>query len=643
MATFSITVHVLGGAEIVILQDPGELVESLRLKVEDRIGGLGELQEVKLLTEAGDLCYDAIIAECLQPQSIVQAVVTVSVQRAKGVIQKHPFVKAIRARSFYKRPPPLLRDAEILPFRQSALQDSSSKPSPLDFAHALDALATMDQNEYISNLTDEFTSTGSTYHAVNRSHHDLPLLIRLWSWSGCHQKLIPRIKLELEFEQGLAPSCQIVDDEGKGWMQLVASLDPCGQVSKAELCFLASNHVLHEVRAAAISVLGSAPVLSQSLVLQLQHISNAEHGDPAEMVREAAAAAVRVQQLKTPPAPPIVRPAPVQLMPPPAQHDVQQLTQSQAKAAGRAIAKAPAGVKASLPVRPSFGEAEMEPNFPAAARAKAPARPSFSEAETEPDFLKALQQSENEALQLEQQHVQEALLRSKQDISQEIATLFRLTFHNPQVISFILNFPALAGSRSRVESAGCCVQPPWANGALILVPATEEQVEEAGIVLRAHNILLLDCDKVFLEQCLAQISRRKRPQLKLEQYPGGLHAVSKTEPTSHVENEYAFGEAHEDILSPKDWLQDAGLVVERTFLSFPVDKEISDASGIVHSAPAVPQVTSTSLNPHRWRLPSPKISEGASGERIGRKLPESTRDSPRHLSIPGDRRDICDI
>jgi len=623
MATCSITVHVLGGAEIVILQDPGELVESLRLKVEDRIGGLGELQEVKLLTEAGDLCYDAIIAECLQPQSIVQAVVTVSVQRAKGVIQKHPFFKAIsNGEVRYKQPPPLLRDAKILPFRQSALQFSISKPSPLDFAHALDALATMDQNEYISNLTDEFAQF--TYHIMDRSHHDLPLLIRLWSWSGCHPKLIPRIKYGLRRCQEDHWSVRIVDDEGNGWMQLVASLNPCGQEAIAGLCFLASNHVLHEVRAAAISVLGSAPVLSQSLVLQLQHISNAEHGDPAEMVREAAAAAVRVQQLKAPPAPPIVRPALVQLMPPPAQHGVQQLTQSQAKAAGRAIAKAPAGVKASLPVRPSFGEAEMEPNFPAAARAKAPARPSFSEAETEPDFLEALQQSENEALQLEQQHVQEALLRSKQDISQGIATLFRLTFHNPQVISFILNFPALAGSRSRVESAGCCVQPPWANGALVLVPATEEQVEEAGIVLRAHNILLLDCDKVFLEQCLAQISRRKRPQLKLEQYPGGLHAVSKTEPTSHVENEYAFGEAHEDTLSPKDWLQDAGLVVERTFLSFPVDKEISDASGIVHSAPAVPQVTSRSLNPHRWRLPSPKISEGASGERIGRKLPEST-------------------
>ena len=148
----------------------------------------------------------------------------------------------------------------------------------------------------------------------------------------------------------------------------------------------------------------------------------------------------------------------MQLMPPPTRHDVQELTQSQAKAAGRAIIKAPAVVKALLPVGPSFGDAEMEPNFPATDRAKSlalvkashPARPPFSEAETEPDFLHALQQSENEALQLEQQPQ---------------PTLFRLTFHNPQVISFILSFPALAGSRPRVESAGCCVQPPWHKAA----------------------------------------------------------------------------------------------------------------------------------------------------------------------------------
>lgn len=601
MATVSITVHVLGGAELVIVQDPGELVESLRLKVEDRIGCLGEFQEVKLLTEAEELCCDAIVAECLRPESIVQAVVTMNVRKAKEFIQNHKlFTESPRFPANSLPPPPIYGyPPELWSFRQSPLPgpEASMHPRPLAFANAFDVLAKMEQSEEIRNLTDRFSKLDSRVW----SHHDLPLLIRLWFLSGCPQNLQEAIKFELG---GLfAFKSQLVDDEGTNWIKLAASLEADGTESSVRaLCCLASSHILPEVRAAAISALGSAPVwlVRAGLLSQLQIIADTVRGDPTEMVREAAAAAVGALQSRAPTAPPVVRPAPAQVMPPPAQHNVQQPTQPPATAAGRAIAKAPAVVNASLPVRPSFGEAE-----------------------TEPDLLEALEQSENEALQQELQHVQEALLRSKQDMSVETATLFRLTFHNPQVISFILNFPALAECRSRVESAGCSVQPAWANGGLILVPATEEQVGEAGIVLRAHNISMLDCDKVLLEECLAQLSRRKRPQLKLEHYPGGTQANPKTEPISYAGSEHGFDAGREANFSPRDWMQDAGLVVERTFLSFPVEREISDASTIVHSAPAVPQMTSGSLNPHQWRLPLLKNAGDAPATRISRKPPES--------------------
>lgn len=393
----------------------------------------------------------------------------------------------------------------------------------------------------------------------------------------------------------------ILDDESTNWVKLVASLEPYDDHHAVDvLCDLACCHTLPEVRAAAISALGFAPVWARSLVSQLQEISDAAHGDPIETVREAAAGALRVLQRPASPDPPLVRPSPVQLVLPPAQPHVQQPMQLPANDAERAKAKTPAMAKAPFPLRPSPGEVE-----------------------TEPEFLMALQQSESEALQQEQQHVHKAFLRSKHDITPGNATLFRLAFHKPQVTAFILNFPALAGCRSRVESAGCSVQPTWANGALVLLPASQEQVEEAGIVLMAHNILMLDSDKVLLEDCLAQLSRRKRPQLKLQQYPGGTHANSKTEPISVAASEHGSEASHEANILPGDWIQDAGLIVERTFLSFPVDREISDASTIVHSAPAATQTDKKSLNPHQWRLPSLKDAEGAPDKNISSKCPEN--------------------
>lgn len=76
---------------------------------------------------------------------------------------------------------------------------------------------------------------------------------------------------------------------------------------------------------------------------------------------------------------------------------------------------------------------------------------------------------------------------------------------------------------------------------------------------------MLDSDKVLLEDCLAQLSRRKQPQLKLQQYPSGTHANSKTGPISVAASEHGSEASHEPNILPADWIQDAGLIVEQTF------------------------------------------------------------------------------
>ena len=104
--------------------------------------------------------------------------------------------------------------------------------------------------------------------------------------------------------------------------------------------------------------------------------------------------------------------------------------------------------------------------------------------------------SEVENLQREQGELQEALLRSKADAwSTDGVVLSRLTFHTPEVTSFLRDTEALSSCRSRVEVAGCEMRPAWANGALLLVPTTDAEIAEAGIELKAHNIFMLAAEE----------------------------------------------------------------------------------------------------------------------------------------------------
>jgi len=194
----------------------------------------------------------------------------------------------------------------------------------------------------------------------------------------------------------------------------------------------------------------------------------------------------------------------------------------------------------------------------------------------------ALRRSERCALDQENADVAEAILRSKGDKNSDSIDaahnwiLARLTNNSPEIRAAILGFPALGVCLDCVDKAGCEVQPDWANGALLLVPLTKELVDEVGIELKAHNVVLLPADYEHVRQALSKLPHRKRPQLKED--VGG--------PASSAAN---FGsDATKSLLSIGEFdasLQNVALEVVDTFLSYRVPKDISETSNVAQSAP----------------------------------------------------------
>merc|ERR1712007_112611 len=139
-------------------------------------------------------------------------------------------------------------------------------------------------------------------------------------------------------------------------------------------------------------------------------------------------------------------------------------------------------------------------------------------------------------------------------------------------------------------------RPAWSNGALLLVPMTQQQIIEAGIYLESHNILMLASDEQLVKHALAKLVRRKRPELKPEHYPHGKPAractdiksrnveaqhgssrecnVIKTTAVTRLRGTQAPDRSDDRMVGA--WMQDIGLVTERTFLKFPLDKDVSE-------------------------------------------------------------------
>eukprot|EP00404_Azadinium_spinosum_P025085 CAMPEP_0180589932 /NCGR_PEP_ID=MMETSP1037_2-20121125/18409_1 /TAXON_ID=632150 /ORGANISM="Azadinium spinosum, Strain 3D9" /LENGTH=598 /DNA_ID=CAMNT_0022608135 /DNA_START=38 /DNA_END=1834 /DNA_ORIENTATION=+ len=223
------------------------------------------------------------------------------------------------------------------------------------------------------------------------------------------------------------------------------------------------------------------------------------------------------------------------------------------------------------------------------------------EKEEEPDegLLEALQRSEEEDLQREGRDVQEALLLSKAEaLSADGVVLSRLTYHTQDITALLTNSDDISVPRSRMESANCEMHPSWANGALLLIPVTEEQIIEAGIQLKPHNILMLASDVQLVEHALESLPRRKRPKVKPE-----CHANGNPQPSPADSTDGRSRVDESDPMAPGAWMEEIGLVVERTFLSFQLEKDITEVSTPVQSAPATTGVVpSGHVNPHRWHL-----------------------------------------
>jgi hypothetical protein len=227
------------------------------------------------------------------------------------------------------------------------------------------------------------------------------------------------------------------------------------------------------------------------------------------------------------------------------------------------------------------------------------------------ELHEALEQSEHDALLREQEDTALALLRSKADgLSADGVILARLTFHCPMIIGALLELEPLRVCIDRVESTGCEVRPVWANGAILLVPTTEGFILEAGICLKAHNILMLDSDKDRIYQGLSGLPRRWRPQLKPEHHAQRDHDQNAEPPTfspSEASKAPSVGDATAsrsdmpELSMEQTWSH--CFVVERTFLNFRFAKDVSELSDVVQSAPAcIEPFSDHTKNPRRWRL-----------------------------------------
>jgi hypothetical protein len=79
----------------------------------------------------------------------------------------------------------------------------------------------------------------------------------------------------------------------------------------------------------------------------------------------------------------------------------------------------------------------------------------------------------------------------------------------------------LRSAVTAVVDAGCKVLPTWANGALMLVPATEQQASQERWQLRFYHILVRDEDLKSLSQALHDLTRggpqRGKPALRPEE------------------------------------------------------------------------------------------------------------------------------
>jgi len=206
----------------------------------------------------------------------------------------------------------------------------------------------------------------------------------------------------------------------------------------------------------------------------------------------------------------------------------------------------------------------------------------------EAQLADALRESDAEATKREDADFAQAFLYSKayaRPLSGDDVVVLRLTRRSPHVVTTLLESAVLAGVRERVKEAGCELLPDWASGALLLIPLTSEQAVEAGLRLRPCNIIVLRSDQSKIEQAVAELPNRQRPRIRAE-YSTTESAVATHEGVQtrfHAEGAEMGNESQEVAMDDED--ERIEIWVENTFVHFPEQKDVSQASAFTESAP----------------------------------------------------------
>lgn len=221
----------------------------------------------------------------------------------------------------------------------------------------------------------------------------------------------------------------------------------------------------------------------------------------------------------------------------------------------------------------------------------------------------ALSESRVAADEQENAYIAEAIQSSKLDaivLSPEDVVVFRISRTSKEILDHLEN--ELVDLKLRVLESGCHVRPDWANGALLLIPLTQSQVEESTVQLRAHHIVACRNEFDSVEKALHRFPKRKgRPQIKVETYVfcstgirecdvgKPLEATSAldvaTKSSCTVPREAHGLDEHEDEIE---------IIVERTFIHFQ-HSAVSEISAYAASAPCSGQHSKEPKNPRKFK------------------------------------------
>jgi len=220
--------------------------------------------------------------------------------------------------------------------------------------------------------------------------------------------------------------------------------------------------------------------------------------------------------------------------------------------------------------------------------------------------------SEEETLQQENAQIAAAILRSRIEapsLNADNVVILRLSRHSQQVTETFLKAPELEGCRMRLRESGCEMSPSWANGAKLLVPLTEDQLDEARfddapVALKCHHVIVLQFEVELVRAALSTIPKRERPNLRTDS--------NVTQTGTNLEEDVECGRCSgmhgvPDVIAEEsvacEGAMDVEIVVEATFLTVLIPKDVSERSEMIESAPCGNGDSPQPANPRRWEQP----------------------------------------